>query len=661
MRDWSLGAVLGSWFGAAGRISGFRVVPTQDASNGDNGMYGGQLQPCLAFLATLAAVLCAAPHAAGAAGGSRAWDQLVWGLSTRGVACAYTIAFVSLRLQIVGLAGRRGLYPVGSMLERMRSDMPATLPRCVHFPVCWLWWSASDDMLRATCTAGAALGVLAAYGGVASRAALFGSWVCWIVLTAACPLLGYPWDGLLCEVGITCAALLPPLAPLAGTLRSVGFARSVTPSAVGVWALRLLLVRVMFGMGKFKFSRGWMHDENRLYLKWFLSWQPLPTPLAWAMQTRIPDAAWRAVHAAMWLVEVPMPALFLARSWRWRAPAAAATIGLQLSIHLVGNYGLFNVLCALLALPLLATDAHAAHGAQSDGVASGGASDGASDGTLASGGAAPASAWQCVVFGVVTFLGLIELPHNSYSTNAWLHLVPTAQLPPAARRVAEALLTVLRALKPLHLAHGFGVFTPRALRNFARARLVLRVHVRLNGGREWLPLATRFNSAAGGGRLQFFAPHQPRLDHHLFYEGVQVDLTPTVQTNPYFLGSAGLLLRLAQCILDGAPHATRLLLPDGQLPPGATIDAIAMRREWVRFSTPEERRATGAWWVDTPPAEYAAEEVITREAALRLDVTAPPPLAEMALPAGGYWAERAREARRDASARSPRDGSAKTT
>ena len=72
-----------------------------------------------------------------------------------------------------------------------------------------------------------------------------------------------------------------------------------------------------------------------------------------------------------------------------------------------------------------------------------------------------------------------------------------------------------------------------------------------------------------------------------------------------------------------------------------------MRREWVRFATPEERRATGAWWVDAPAQVEAQEERYFREFLAsdgHRSATRVPPLTELVLE-GGYWAARAREAR----------------
>jgi hypothetical protein len=153
--------------------------------------------------------------------------------------------------------------------------------------------------------------------------------------------------------------------------------------------------------------------------------------------------------------------------------------------------------------------------------------------------------------------------------------VPLDGLPSAARRPAGCVLALLRLLKPWHLAHGYGVFAPIALRLFAGERLVMRLYAQIEERedapahssddeamqrwlhveafvadgppqkveptdrgaestppgkprRRWIALPTRYNSVAGGGRLQFFAPHQPRLDHQLYYEAIEINLAATI-------------------------------------------------------------------------------------------------------------------------------------
>ena len=132
---------------------------------------------------------------------------------------------------------------------------------------------------------------------------------------------------------------------------------------------------------------------------------------------------------------------------------------------------------------------------------------------------------------------------------------------------------------------------------------------------------------------------------------VSLHLAETVLINPYFAASAGLLPRLAQRLLEGEESVRGLLAP-GALPEGARVCGVAFRREWVRFSTPEERRATGAWWVDAPTehrrwAEGEAETEVFRREDLategRDSALYVPPLTE--LPVNGFWAVCAAKAR----------------
>ena len=68
------------------------------------------------------------------------------------------------------------------------------------------------------------------------------------------------------------------------------------PSACATYLVRFLLLRLMLGMSKLKFSRGWARPSNRMYIKWFMSWQPLPTELSWRLFHLLPDAAFQVLY-----------------------------------------------------------------------------------------------------------------------------------------------------------------------------------------------------------------------------------------------------------------------------------------------------------------------------------------------------------------------------
>lgn len=649
------------------------IPPLTSTGAGDNGLYGGQLQPMAVFLTALAAVISFDVKQADAsdfelcACVSKAC--LIWGLFVRMVALVYFVAFFSLHGQIRGLAGKNGLFPAAEMLQRARQDFPGRMWRWLHFPAGLLWISCSDSALRGTCVLGMLCAAGAAYG-VSSLSPLL-LVLCWIILvqlsTVCGASFGYPWDCLLSEIGVFVGVLLPPVAPLLPlsgprpaladlssvvSAISLGLATSSTaasnaatpdaaaaaatavlpsrvlPSRVAMWSLRLLLVRVVLGMGKMKFSSGWNGSDNHLYLKHFMSWQPLPTPLSRWMQTSsriMTDGLWIAMHYAMWVLEVPLPALFLSGSLAVRSVASVLTIMLQLGIQLTGNYGTFNVLTAALAIPLLAPDCREAY------ALSGAASAAAATAATTTAGSAPSPISVAYLAGpqllcalLLNVVGLIHFPHNSYTTNVWPYF-PTYELvatmrPAYLRRPVTLLLKLFRALGPWHVAHGYGVFTPRALRGCSHARRSLRIEVSRNGGETWRELATRLNPCGRTHQsLDFFAPHQPRLVHHLFYEGFEIDLQLTSQTNPYWSASTLLLPRLAQRILEGSADVLSLLriLPlergaaaakeEALEELAALIDSgathVRVVRSWVRFATSEERQQTGEVWIDCEPPE----------------------------------------------------------
>ena len=152
------------------------------------------------------------------------------------------------------------------------------------------------------------------------------------------------------------------------------------------------------------------------------------------------------------------------------------------------------------------------------------------------------------------FLSLLHFPHNSYTTQAWPFAVSSDMVdrlpPPPARRRAS--LALARALAPWHVCHAWGVFTPLSPFYCTDSRPLLDLLVS-SDGKKWRPLLGRYHADAHGlglagtrsGRhptmraLRWFAPHQPRLDHHLFYEAMRIDLAETTLLNPYHAYGVG--------------------------------------------------------------------------------------------------------------------------
>ena len=91
-------------------------------------------------------------------------------------------------------------------------------------------------------------------------------------------------------------------------------------------------------------------------------------------------------------------------------------------------------------------------------------------------------------------------------------------------------------------------------------------------------------------RPRQFAPYHLRLDWLLWFVGI----------SPSYGGRW--FRRLVDKLLDNDPATLRLLRtnPFPDRPP----EHIRARRYLYRFSTPAERRETGAWWVRTPAGDY---------------------------------------------------------
>eukprot|EP00658_Telonema_sp_P-2_P073668 TRINITY_DN6277_c0_g1_i1.p1 TRINITY_DN6277_c0_g1~~TRINITY_DN6277_c0_g1_i1.p1 ORF type:complete len:571 (+),score=100.63 TRINITY_DN6277_c0_g1_i1:166-1878(+) len=480
-------------------------------------------------------------------------------------------SFASVWTQIQGLSGEHGIYPAALMLARIRTDLAAP-ERWFRFPAGHLWVHCSDRALTATCASGVASAAYAVWGGEHSSKALLGCWSIMVTLCTVNPLLQYPWDCLLMEALLVCGCFVPDLLPI----HHGGIAISRPPSLTAVYLFRLMLLRLMLGMAKFKFSAGWSHGSNLLFLKWFLCWQPLPTPLAYQLFHALPAQLFELLYRCMYCVEVLVPAWFIfAPHPSLRVAAAALTILLQLAIALQGNYGIFNLLTSALAIPLLST------------------------GTFPT----DTTALQGLMAGLLFLHAVISFPHNSYTTNAWPFCVPESALTsfsPGLQRVARTTLAIARWFAPYHVAHGYGVFTPGAPNHvtYERRQLVLRYSV--DGGNTYHPIKPRWYPSESADRLRWFAPHQPRLDHHLFYEGFEVPLSETSHINPYFTCSPSIMPRVITRLME--PSAAVWGLFDSP-PPTQPITQIAVVRHWVRFATPAESKDNKAVWVQLDPSE----------------------------------------------------------
>lgn len=254
---------------------------------------------------------------------------LVARLFHRLLALVFLVAWLSLGAQIDVLIGSRGLLPVAPFLAGARAEGLS-----LHALPTVLRWGASDAALHAWIGIGAGLAV-AALLGVAPRLSFAIQTALYLSFAVACrTFLGFQWDNLLIECGLL-AALLPRDRP----------AR---------WAhvlFRVLLFKLYWesGLAKWQSPLGDWQDGSAM--TFYYETAPLPTRLAHAAHA-LPDA-WHQIESWLTLaVELAVPiAIFGPR--RPRLVAAAVFTLFQLLNILTANYGFFAYLAVALHVFLL--------------------------------------------------------------------------------------------------------------------------------------------------------------------------------------------------------------------------------------------------------------------------------------------------------------------
>ncbi|MEA3275602.1 MAG: lipase maturation factor family protein [Pseudomonadota bacterium] len=252
--------------------------------------------------------------------------RLVAWLFLRLLALIYLAAFASLAVQITGLAGAQGIFPISEQLGSMAEQHG--LLRFLAYPS--LFWIASGDWaLLAAAYAGCALS-LVLLAGWWERAVLILLYLLYLSLYHAGQYFtNFQWDYLLLEAGFL-AIFLP------------GGSRLV------VWLFRWLLFRLRFLSGLSKLISGDPSWSGLTALNVYFETQPLPHVGAWYAH-HLPEWVLRFGTGATLVVEILVPFLmFFPR--RWRFLAAWTTILWQVMIMFTSNHNFFNLLTIVLCL-----------------------------------------------------------------------------------------------------------------------------------------------------------------------------------------------------------------------------------------------------------------------------------------------------------------------
>jgi lipase maturation factor 1 len=325
----------------------------------------------------------------------------------------------------------------------------------------------------------------------------------------------------------------------------------------GVWLLRWLLFRFMFLSGAVKLLSGDPTWANLSALSYYFQTEPLPTLLAWYVH-HLPHAVLTVATAATLFIELILPFLILFPR-RLRFVAAFGILLLQVAILLTGNYAFFNLLT--MALCLLLFDDAALRRVLPDSAIR------FVQGYLRD--ITPRRILSIVVGAfalLIVFTGLVQL-------NAVFN-----------RGISPFGASVLGEIAPLRIVNTYGLF---AVMTTTLPEIIVEGS---DDGVNWREYEFKYKPGDVMRRPRWNAPHQPRLDWQMWFAALG-----TASENPWFS-------RFMQRLLENSPDVTALL-GSNPFPRKPPLYVRALLYDY-RYSTAEEKNATGAWWVRQPQGIY---------------------------------------------------------
>jgi len=461
-------------------------------------------------------------------------EALTTWLFLRLLGAVFAIAFLSLGVQVIGLAGARGILPAADYLHAVRQQLGGGAG---WFAPTLLWFAPADGMLHGLCAAGVALSV-AVMVGIAPGPCLLAAWAVYLSLATVCQdFLWFQWDGLLLEIGFLGAFLAP------WRLRSRP--GSDAPPRPALRLVRWLLFRLMFASAVVKLTSGDPNWRHLTALQYHYETQPLPTWTAWYAH-QMPRWFHTMSAAMMFAIEGLAPFLIVAPR-RARFVAAAAMCGLQLLILATGNYAFFNLLALALCVMLLDDGVWPAAWRRAVALGPPGA------GTLP----------RWIVTPVVLALFLLSL-------------YPIARAFHSPGDFLGPIRDAYRVAAPFRVVNPYGLF---------QVMTTQRPEIEIEGsddGATWKPYAFRWKPGPLARRPEFVAPHQPRLDWQMWFAALS-----DFRSEPWFLS-------FCQRLLEGSPPVLALLAtnPFPRAPPRFLRATLYQ----YRFTDAATRRATGTWW-----------------------------------------------------------------
>jgi hypothetical protein len=452
-------------------------------------------------------------------------------------------AFYSLAFQIRGMVGPDGITPARRYLELVARAYPS-LARFWYAPT--LFWVSSGRAMCTVIVAGGIVASLLLFANLVPRAAIGACVVFFLSFVASTEIFSsYQSDGMLLEAGFLSLFFAPPGA-------RPGLGAASPPSFVSLFMLRWEWFRIYFESGIVKLASGDPEWRNYTAMDHYYEYGPLPTWLGWHAQ-HLPHGFHAATVAFTLVTELLLVwMMFFPR--KVKLVLFCIVTPMQIGIILTANYAFLNYI--VLSLGVLLVD----------------------DDWLAR----------------VRLRAPPDVPVRR--TPAWRHWASGAVFAwlfyasfivfMAGRRSSELVIWPSELLEPFRFAPRYGLFAV-----MTRTRTEIEFQGSTDGGATWTPYPFRYKPQDVRAAPGIYAPYQPRFEWNLWFASLS-----GYEGNEWVVETQLLLMKGDEDVL-----ALFARDPFG----GAHPNAVRAVYWQYWFTTPEEKRKTGAWWRREYLGEYS--------------------------------------------------------
>jgi hypothetical protein len=417
------------------------------------------------------------------------------------------------------------------------------LGKAIWYAPTLFWLGSSNAALFAVVALGA-ISSLILILNIIPRAAVAVCGVCFLsFIGSAQDFASYQSDGMLLEAAFLSLFLAP---------RGVrpGLGESDPPAKLAVFMLLWEWFRIYFESGAVKILSGDEQWKSLTAMDHYYENGPLPSWVGWHIQQQLPHGFHAFSVVMVFLIELVVVWLAL-MPVAFRRACFFIVSPFQAAIILTANYAFLNYIVLALGV-LLLDDAFLARA-----------------GLKAPQSEMRAAGWPTrLALGFAFYCTVVLAPGLS-------HALPRPLLWPA------------RALEPLRIANRYGLFAVMTGE---------RYEIEFQGsrdGKEWTPYPFRYKPQDPLAAPGIYAPYQPRFEWNLWFASLG-----EWRAYPW-------VVRAELRLLQGSPEVLHLFAGDpfADRPP----DYVRAVKWQYWFTTPEQKRATGAWWRRELLGLYAPE------------------------------------------------------